>query len=181
MNDIKEVNLLTKIKDASFITRRLRKTLTYGSIIVSFILIILSIELFIVAKTYEQQAKELVRNSHSVEGEIQKLKDSEAQYRAVSDKLIVAQNIIAKPSRTVLLFDELTTILPPEVTIESLNVSEKDLVVDVSTRSLFSMELFLQNLADPKKGGQFLSGIVASAVGQDTDGRFTASILAKVK
>lgn len=181
MTEIREINLLAKTKGASSLGRRIRKVLTYGSFVLALLLIAFTVELFILGKIYDQQIKDLSQDIKSAEGQIQGFKDKEIKYRALVDKLQAVQNISTKQSKAVSLFQSIVNLLPVDISFDSLLIREKDVKITVATKSLFSLELFLQDIGDPKKGGKLLTDIVTSSVSQTIEGNFSANIEAKVK
>lgn len=181
MSEAKEVNLLLKTKDTSFFNKELKTKLTYIAISCSLLVVGLALSLFIIGRIYQKELTDLGQKTKSIEQEIQAAKNKEIQYRATNDKLVVAEKLIGQPSSVASFFEEFTNLLPPDTQIDSLSLTDTNFTANIVTRSLFSMELFLQDLSDLKKGGKFFTNIVAAAVSQDQVGFYSANIEAKVR
>lgn len=183
MNEKIGINLLRVGvgKREPFKGKRLKRLLYVTGIIASLVLIVSSIEIFIIGRIYRQQKEDLVGSMQEIGADIEDMKDEEVLYRGTIDKFIVARRLLAEKQTTALAFQAFLTLIPTDIAIETLEVSSKDFRAQLSTISLFSLESFLQELADEEKSGMFFQNIVTSSITQDVTGIVRLTIEAKVK
>ena len=173
-----EINLLKKTKKGVLSTRAIKRILTVGSIVLSGILIFLSIELFVVGKIFQREMENVSSNIQAKESEIEDLKQREIVWRGVFDKLVVVEKLLSQGSYAILVFDQLTRLFPDSIRVDSIVVSESTLRAEVASNSLFDMEVFMEDLANPQKRGNLFSDVVVSSITQEKGG-YKAIIEAK--
>ena len=138
------INLLNT-KHSSFLERFINWTLTVGRIVV-ILTELIALGAFLYRFSLDQQLIDLHSKIKQEQAIVAYLKDSEATYRNLQDRLSVASNFSAAGNERVKVFKDLIAFAPPGIIFDDFNLTYNRVKISTEVYSVSSLSSFVDSL-----------------------------------
>jgi len=138
------INLLNT-KHSSFLERFINWTLTIGRIVV-ILTELIALGAFLYRFSLDQQLIDLHSKIKQEQAIVSYLKDSEASYRNLQDRLSIATGFSKEGDSRVKVFKDLIAFAPPGIIFDNFSLSSNRIRIDAEVYSVSSLSSFVDSV-----------------------------------
>lgn len=175
MQSSTSINLL-KNKE-NFLDEALRWALTVGRLLV-IIAEIVAFSSFIYRFSLDRTLIDLHSKVNQEQAIVASLKDQEAKYKNLQERISLAAKISNSGNKNVKIFNDVADLTPDDITYNSLTIAGNEIRIDASVKSISSLTQLMGSL---RKYPQISSVNIDSITNKTTDSSIEAFITAKLK
>jgi len=171
---IDDINLLGSKRKNTFAQNKIAFFLTLSSYILLILVFSFSIALFILNKfsSYEKLEKE----KSFVVSELSRYDPKAGKFVFVSSRLLDISNLISRRAYYDKIIELLAKMIPQDVDLESLTISNKSISMSFSSKNLESINSLFDNLVESAQKKVFIK-INLSGLSSNESGNYSFSLL----
>lgn len=141
----KNINLLPKKNKYVLKHEKVLKSLTTFSIFLLAFVFIVSVSLFLLQKT--SSLNQLEKEKEDILVSLTKANEKTARYFFIRNRILEVSDILNKRSNLDKIIDLIQSKVPEDVSIDSLNIDKSSVGISLSSKSLYSINTFLDNIS----------------------------------
>lgn len=170
MDETPGINLLKRAQTPQVRKARIKRVLnafSMGTIII-FTVIFLTVAFlnFILSSKIKQDAQRI----NVAQTKINSLASEEIAYRAISDKLLAFEKILAQDKKYDKVLGDISNILPNGVRLSQISFTESGFSLAVTSQTLAPLNELTVNMVSKDTGGKYFKGITLEGLVVDEEG-----------